>query len=118
MFHREPAWRKTSIGPIAVDENIWSSSKIVISVMQTPCSRCHRLALLPTYNGVSAILLQALFLPILGPPRHPVSEKNRFKKGIPNAHCRKVSNSHQRRRGGPDVLHHRRRQSYTVHCQI
>jgi hypothetical protein len=22
MFHKEPAWRKTSIGPIAVEENI------------------------------------------------------------------------------------------------
>src|SRR5262249_3510746 len=36
MFHREPAWRKTSIGPIAVDENIWSRSRTVISLMAAP----------------------------------------------------------------------------------
>src|SRR5437867_11828962 len=42
MFHNEPAWRKTSIGPIAVEENIWSRRRTVISftirfaVMEVP----------------------------------------------------------------------------------
>jgi hypothetical protein len=31
MFQSEPACRNTSIGPIAVEENIWSSSRTVIS---------------------------------------------------------------------------------------
>src|ERR1700745_2900159 len=83
MFHNEPAWRKTSIGPIAVDESIWSSSKTVISIMQTPCNRCHCVARLPIYNGVSAILLQALFLPILEPPKAYCSKRIASRKEFP-----------------------------------
>src|SRR5215470_3540101 len=35
MFHNEPECRNTSIGPIAVEENIWSSSSTAISIIFT-----------------------------------------------------------------------------------
>ena len=38
MFQSDPAWRKTSMGPMAVEENIWSSRRTVISFNVIPLS--------------------------------------------------------------------------------